>query len=207
MRYLRALGRASTARNGNQPGTPPAEAGDARTPGRDESAAQPPRKAGRISDTQTRSSAVLGRYGPERALTAAASPADGSFPAKRTSAFLQYWLFYPDNPCVLPPGRHDGDWELVQVRVRDSRQGSEAAGATLGRARQARHPELNIQAWRARRLCRRRLPRLLLRPGLPPDDAALGRLHAESPGAAPSVILIPPPPGKMTGRTGTGAGG
>ena len=31
--------------------------------------------------------------------------------------FLQYWFFYVDNPCVLGFGRHDGDWESVQVRV------------------------------------------------------------------------------------------
>src|SRR4051794_11082079 len=32
-------------------------------------------------------------------------------------AFLQYWFFYVDNPCVVDPGRHDGDWEFAQVRV------------------------------------------------------------------------------------------
>jgi hypothetical protein len=35
----------------------------------------------------------------------------------RHSVFLQYWFFYVDNPCVLPPGRHDGDWEFVQLRL------------------------------------------------------------------------------------------
>ena len=33
------------------------------------------------------------------------------------ATYLQYWFFYVDNPCVLPPGRHDGDWELVQLRL------------------------------------------------------------------------------------------
>jgi hypothetical protein len=35
-------------------------------------------------------------------------------------AWLQYWLFYRDNPQdrgVLHTGRHQGDWELVQVRL------------------------------------------------------------------------------------------
>jgi hypothetical protein len=34
-----------------------------------------------------------------------------------TAVFLQYWFFYVDNPCVIAPGRHDGDWELVQLRL------------------------------------------------------------------------------------------
>lgn len=35
-------------------------------------------------------------------------------------AFLQYWLLYADNPQdrgIVRTGRHEGDWELVQVRV------------------------------------------------------------------------------------------
>jgi hypothetical protein len=47
------------------------------------------------------------------------------------SAYLQYWLFYIDNPCVLPPGRHDGDWELVQVRLRHAGDNPEATHVTL----------------------------------------------------------------------------
>lgn len=38
----------------------------------------------------------------------------------RGAVFLQYWLLYADNPQdrgVLRTGRHEGDWELVQVRV------------------------------------------------------------------------------------------
>ena len=42
----------------------------------------------------------------------------GSVVETARAIFLQYWFFYVDNPCVLPLGRHDGDWELVQVRVR-----------------------------------------------------------------------------------------
>ena len=34
--------------------------------------------------------------------------------------WLQYWLFYADNPQDRSPlrtGRHEGDWELVQLRL------------------------------------------------------------------------------------------
>ena len=34
--------------------------------------------------------------------------------------WLQYWLFYADNPQdrgILATGRHEGDWELAQIRV------------------------------------------------------------------------------------------
>jgi hypothetical protein len=34
--------------------------------------------------------------------------------------WLQYWLFYADNPQdrgVVATGRHEGDWELIQLRV------------------------------------------------------------------------------------------
>ncbi|HYV16833.1 MAG TPA: hypothetical protein VE972_12535 [Conexibacter sp.] len=41
----------------------------------------------------------------------------GSVVETARAYFLQYWLFYVDNPCVLGFGRHDGDWESVQVRV------------------------------------------------------------------------------------------
>jgi len=35
--------------------------------------------------------------------------------------WLQYWLFYYDNPkTYLSGGRHEGDWELVQVRLNDA---------------------------------------------------------------------------------------
>jgi hypothetical protein len=34
--------------------------------------------------------------------------------------WLQYWLFYPDNPQdrgILRSGRHEGDWEMLQVAL------------------------------------------------------------------------------------------
>src|SRR3954469_7547615 len=45
--------------------------------------------------------------------------------ARVTGPFIQYWLYYADNPQdrgILRTGRHRGDWELVQVRLgRDGR--------------------------------------------------------------------------------------
>ena len=38
--------------------------------------------------------------------------------------WLQYWSFYPDNPQdrgVTRTGRHEGDWELVQLGLSDGR--------------------------------------------------------------------------------------
>jgi len=40
--------------------------------------------------------------------------------ARRAGRDLQYWLFYRDNPQdrgVFRTGRHEGDWELVQVHL------------------------------------------------------------------------------------------
>lgn len=41
-------------------------------------------------------------------------------PAKTGGRWLQYWRWHTDNPQdrgILRTGRHEGDWELVQVRV------------------------------------------------------------------------------------------
>ena len=59
---------------------------------------------------------MLRAYGGDQDL-ASGGVAYGRVVSEGEAIFLQYWLFYPDNPCVLPPGRHDGDWELVQVRA------------------------------------------------------------------------------------------
>lgn len=43
-----------------------------------------------------------------------------SLPRPGGGRWLQYWLFYLDNPQdrgVLRTGRHEGDWELVQLRL------------------------------------------------------------------------------------------
>jgi hypothetical protein len=58
-------------------------------------------------------------YGRNQDLDGAGTAYGRVFP-EGDALFLQYWLFYPDNPCVIPPGRHDGDWELVQVRLERS---------------------------------------------------------------------------------------
>ena len=97
------------------PGTPPAE------PAMNERADEPkarlnPLERGAGVDTQKRSNEMLLAYGGDQDL-ASAGVAYGRVVPDGQAVFLQYWLFYPDNPCVLPPGRHDGDWEFVQVRA------------------------------------------------------------------------------------------
>ncbi len=101
--------------NQRLPGTPPAEAA-MRKHGDDHKARLNPLESGADVDTQKRSNEVLGAYGRDQDL-GSAGIAYGRVVEVDGALFLQYWLFYPDNPCVLPPGRHDGDWELVQVRV------------------------------------------------------------------------------------------
>jgi hypothetical protein len=97
------------------PGTPPAE--PAMNELADERKARlNPLEHGANVDTQKRSNEVLRSYGGDQDL-ASAGVAYGRVVPEGQVLFLQYWLFYPDNPCVLAPGRHDGDWELVQVRA------------------------------------------------------------------------------------------
>jgi hypothetical protein len=84
--------------------------------GADRKARLNPLEHGADVDTQKRSNEVLAEYGRDQDLGSAGS-AYGRVVSAGGALFLQYWLFYPDNPCVLPPGRHDGDWELVQIRV------------------------------------------------------------------------------------------
>ena len=96
-------------------GTPPAE--PAMSERADERKARlDPLERGAGVDTQKRSSEMLRAYGGDQDL-ASAGVAYGRVVPEGQALFLQYWLFYADNPCVLPPGRHDGDWELVQVRA------------------------------------------------------------------------------------------
>lgn len=111
------------------PGTPPAEAA-MREHGKDRKARLNPLKKGAGVDTQRRSNEMLEAYGKDRDLRSA-GVAYGRVSGRGDVRFLQYWLFYPDNPCVLPPGRHDGDWELVQVRVERSGTDFRATHLTL----------------------------------------------------------------------------
>lgn len=95
--------------------TPPAEPA-MREHGEDRRARLSPLRDAPGLDTRRRSNEMLDAYGRERDLNGAGT-AYGRVLSAADGHFLQYWLFYVDNPCVLPPGRHDGDWELVQVRV------------------------------------------------------------------------------------------
>jgi hypothetical protein len=81
--------------------------------------------------TQIRSNELLRAYGPAQDLATGGACYGRVVAAGGKAKFLQYWLFYVDNPCVLAPGRHDGDWELVQVRVQAIEGGFEATHVTL----------------------------------------------------------------------------
>lgn len=111
------------------PGTPPAEAA-MREHGDELRARLNPLRDGSDVDSQQRSSEMLAAYGRSQDLDGAGTAYGRVFP-EGDVLFLQYWLFYPDNPCVLPPGRHDGDWELVQVRLERSGNGFRPTHLTL----------------------------------------------------------------------------
>lgn len=81
--------------------------------------------------TQKRSNALLRAFGAEQDLATGGTCYGRVVAGGGKAKFLQYWLFYVDNPCVLPPGRHDGDWELIQVRVKPVDGGFEATHVTL----------------------------------------------------------------------------
>jgi hypothetical protein len=69
---------------------------------------------------------------------------------RRAGPWLQYWLLFADNPQdrgVLRTGRHEGDWELVQYRLRGDRlaeavyaqhSGAESCGASAVRRSRGR---------------------------------------------------------------------
>jgi hypothetical protein len=97
------------------PGTPPAEPRLSEHTD-DLEARINPLPGGPGLDAQLRSNEMLGLYGRDED-PGAAGAAYGRVVGAGEALFLQYWLFYADNPCVLAPGRHDGDWELVQVRI------------------------------------------------------------------------------------------
>ena len=61
--------------------------------------------------------------------------------------WLQYWLWFADNPQdrgVLRTGRHEGDWELVQVRV----DGSQAVFSQHSSAERCGRDELRFEGSR-----------------------------------------------------------
>lgn len=111
------------------PDTPPAEPA-MNERGNEPKARLDPLRHGEGVDTQARSNEVLSAYGTEQ-VPGSAGAAYGRVVESGGAYYLQYWLFYPDNPCVLPPGRHDGDWELVQVRVERRDEDYRATQLTL----------------------------------------------------------------------------
>ena len=116
--------------NRKLPETPPAEAA-MRKQGDDSKARLNPLRNDSDLDTYSRSTEMLGAYGREQDLAGAGIAYCRVVAAAGEDLFLQYWLFYPDNPCVLPPGRHDGDWELVQVKIERDGDGFVATQVTL----------------------------------------------------------------------------
>jgi hypothetical protein len=69
----------------------------------------------------------VGGPGPGRPLVYGRAARDG-----QGRRWLQYWLFFTDNPQdrgIVRTGRHTGDWELLQLRLRDGRRPVEATFA------------------------------------------------------------------------------
>jgi hypothetical protein len=180
----------------SSPGTPPAEPAMLEHLEERESRINP-LPGGPDPDTQRRSNQMLAAFGLEQDLSTAGACYGRVVPGEPNERFLQYWLFYPDNPCVLPPGRHDGDWELVQVRVRGSGEEAEAVGATL-----AGHGKPETRPFSSKRGG----PNVYVavdshasyfdkgsQPTLPLSDVCTPM----SPGAAPDVTTIPVSPAKI----------
>ncbi|HEY7950667.1 MAG TPA: hypothetical protein VID51_07530 [Solirubrobacterales bacterium] len=112
------------------PGTPPAEAAMLERLEELKSRLNPlDRRPDR--KPQKRSNALLQAYAPAQNLATGGTCYGRVVAGGTNTKFLQYWLFYVDNPCVLPPGRHDGDWELVQVRAELLDGSFEATHVTL----------------------------------------------------------------------------
>jgi hypothetical protein len=66
-------------------------------------------------------------------------------------AWLQYWLYYPgqdQDRGILRTGRHEGDWELVQVRVDSSGDPAEVVYAQHAGAERCAWEEVEPQGGR-----------------------------------------------------------
>ena len=79
-------------------------------------------------------------------------PAVPTLYGRREGEWLQYWMLFADNPQdrgLLRTGRHEGDWEMVQYRLRRGRivqgvyaqhSGAEACGTRGLRIRPSGRP-------------------------------------------------------------------
>lgn len=112
------------------PNTPPAEPALSEQ-GDDLKAQINPLKSKPDGKSQKRSNEMLAAFGKDQDLAGAGMAYGRVAGSRRGVLFLQYWLFYADNPCVIAPGRHDGDWELVQIRVERSGADFRATHLTL----------------------------------------------------------------------------
>ncbi len=113
------------------PGTPPAEPAMLDRLEELESRINPLKERPSRATQTLRSNTLLRAYGPAQDLATGGTCYGRVVAGGDRTKFLQYWLFYVDNPCVLSAGRHDGDWELVQIRVAAVDDGFEATHLTL----------------------------------------------------------------------------
>ena len=122
-------------------------------------------------------SPVAGVRGSPPASYGRAAPAEGG------GRWLQYWRWHADNPQdrgILRSGRHEGDWELVQVRV-DARGRPTEDGLRAAQRRRA----LRLAGRAHARQCARGLPgqrvaRRLLPPRRGGPDLTLARSRRAS---------------------------
>jgi hypothetical protein len=99
---------------------------------------------------ELRADALLARYEAHQD-PAAQGTCYGRVARSGGAIFLQYWCFYVDNPCVLAPGRHDGDWEFVQIRLTERERrpthitvAQHGAPETRRLSAATRHPEVFV---------------------------------------------------------------
>jgi hypothetical protein len=72
-------------------------------------------------------------------------------PARAGGEWLQYWLFYgyqDQDRGIVRAGRHEGDWELVQLRVTDAGRPVEAVYAQHSGAERCSADELTFRGGR-----------------------------------------------------------
>lgn len=177
-------------------GTPPAEPAMLEHLGELESRINP-LPGGPDPDSQRRSNQMLSAFGSKQDLATSGACYGRVVPGEARERFLQYWLFYPDNPCVLPPGRHDGDWELVQVHLDGSGDAVEAQGATLaGHGKPETRPFRSTQGGPDVYVAVDSHASYFVegsQPTLPLSDVC----KPSSPGTVPEVVPIPIAPSKV----------
>jgi hypothetical protein len=83
--------------------------------------------------------------------TAGAGPGPVVYGRAAPDGWLQYWLYFTDNPQdrgILRSGRHAGDWEMVQIRVEPGGRPVEAVYAQHSGAERCAWGEVELRAGR-----------------------------------------------------------